>query len=74
MPTISAKNNQAFRCSPKINLIVSSLALIYIIQTIRFVPHKERIPTPSEKPFGGCCLAKLSVFTVRMIQTNQCAV
>jgi hypothetical protein len=52
MPNISAKNNQAFRCSPEINLIIGSLALIYIIKTIRFVPHKERILTPSETPFG----------------------
>jgi hypothetical protein len=57
MPTISAKNNQAFRCTPEINLITGSLALIYITQTIRFVPHKERIPTPLDTPIGRCCLA-----------------
>jgi hypothetical protein len=56
MPTISAKNknftHQALRCSSEINLIVGSLALIYIIQTILFVPHKERILTPSETSVG----------------------
>jgi hypothetical protein len=46
------QNNQAFRCSPEINLIIGSLALIYYKHTIRFVPHKERIPTTSETPIG----------------------
>ena len=56
MTTISVKNekftHQAFRCSPEINLIIGILALIYIIQTIQFLPHKERIPSLSETPIS----------------------
>jgi hypothetical protein len=71
LPKIKKFTHLALSCSHEINLIVGSLALVYIIQTILFVPHKERILTPSETPIDWCCLAKLSAFTVRIIKNKS---